>query len=504
MAHDGLDLRSLPGPGGVKMITALVEGNTGRDWCTWLIASAMPLTDGQILPASQLVMEGGALAAVLGACLAGHAIGGWRAGLCAGGLAATWGWSIFTAIVIGADAPACGLAWLGVGLCWMAARTGVRGLLVSLLGAMLVAFAAAVKIVALPAAALLAVGPLLARRWWLGLAHGTATVGGLLLGRQRWLAQPDNHVSEIPTPDWAVISEGLTRVQDILGNTVREDVLLQLLALGVVGALIPGRRWPARLLLAGLTVGVFGFTAQTISDKLRPRYLIPAALAPMVLSGVALSALPALASRVRMLRPLRPLAWIPLVAVCGGLTLDALGLLHGWASLVGRFDATRPADLPTPPQGWMFRHHRLSHLMHTDHSAVGATVLVEQASQAATPLATIPLRDAREFHLTAAAGLAGNAYTVLETRRCCQDVSEGCAERTVAALESAGARLILPTDAGAANRVPMQHKAFARQLAEAASQIRPLEEAGEWWVVWQGAGTGGELPCLKKKRALRR
>ena len=491
----------MPGPGGVKMITALVEGNTRRDWCTWLIAAVTPLTDGSILSASRLVMVGGALAAVLGACMAGHALGGWRAGLCAGGLAATWGWSIFTSIMLGADAPACGLAWLGVGLCWMAGRAGLAGLPVSLTGAMLVTFAAAVKIVALPAAALLAIGPLLTRRWWLGLLHAAAAGAGLLLGRSRWLSTPDSHVSEIPTPDIAVITEGLSHIQDLLGSSVREDVILQLLALGAVGALIPGRRWPVRLLLAALTVGVFGFTAQTISDKLRPRYLIPASLAPVVLAGVLLAVLPRWTARVRLLRPLRPLAWLPLAGVCMGLTLDSLGMLHGWSSLVERFDTTFPAALPTPPQGWMFRYHRLSRLMHTDHAAVGATDLVLLAQHApASGVATIPLRDAREFHLTAAAGLAGLPYTVLETNLCCRGEDDDCAERTIATLESAGARLVLPTELGADNRVPRQHKAFARALRQAADRIRPMKDAGNWWMVWEGSGDGGELPCQRRKR----
>ncbi len=504
MAYGGLDLRSMPGPGGVKMITALAEGNTARDWCTWLIAVAMPLTDGAILPASRLVMEGGALAAVLGACLSGHALGGWRVGLCTGGLAATWGWLIFTATMLGADAPACGLAWLGVGLCWVAGRSGLVGLPVSLVGAALVTFAAAVKIVALPAAALLAIGPLLAGRWWHGLLHALAAGAGLALGRARWLATGESHVTEVPTPDLAVVQEGLTRVQEILGSTIREDVLLQILAMGVLGALIPGRRWGVRLLLAALTVGIYGFTAQTISDKLRPRFLIPATLAPIVLAGVLLALLPDVTARVRALRPLRPLAWLPLVGVCGGLTLDALSLLHGWSSLVGRYDTTLPADLPEPPTGWMFRYHRMSRLMHTDHSAIGATALVGLTQQAPAGVATIPLRDAREFHLTAAAALSGHPYTVLETGRCCKGGEKGsvgdCATRTVAALESAGARLILPTGAGADNRVPMQHKAFAAALEQAAATIRPIEEAGTWWRVWEGAGSGGELPCLLRRR----
>jgi hypothetical protein len=72
------------------MITALVEGNTTRDWCTWLIAAVMPLVDGDIQVAGRLVMEGGALAGVLGACLAGHALGGWRGGLSAGARQEKW------------------------------------------------------------------------------------------------------------------------------------------------------------------------------------------------------------------------------------------------------------------------------------------------------------------------------------------------------------------------------------------------------------------------------
>ncbi|MFT5681687.1 MAG: hypothetical protein ACI8RZ_002593, partial [Myxococcota bacterium] len=56
-----------------------------------------------------------------------------------------------------------------------------------------------------------------------------------------------------------------------------------------------------------------------------------------------------------------------------------------------------------------------------------------------------------------------------------------------------------PNDAGANNRVPQHHKAFAQALQTAAEAIRPMEEAGTWWQVWDGSGSGRTLPCLRRR-----
>ncbi len=118
-----LDLRDLPGPGGVKVLTALATQNLDRDGLTRLTGTLLPLFPDP-LQALRAVVAAGALLAVAGALLAGRALAGPRAGLLAGLVAASFGQSLFASVLQCPDAPAWGLAWLGVGLSWMAARQG--------------------------------------------------------------------------------------------------------------------------------------------------------------------------------------------------------------------------------------------------------------------------------------------------------------------------------------------------------------------------------------------
>lgn len=490
----GLDLRDMPGPAGVKMIAELARGNTGRDWCTWLIAGARPLVDGDTLAAARLVMDLGGVGSVLAVSLAGLAVAGWRAGLAAGLIAACWSPLLFTAVIIGADGPSCALTWLGLAACWVSARLGWRGLPLAVLGCGLALFGAQVKIVTLPAVAFAAVTPLLAPRDRPAYAAVLAAgLGGALLWGGLQLGGQSSMVGGVPALSAEGLRLGAAKLQSLLGPRLTSSIISQVALLGLVGALWPGRHRLARGLLVALAAFVFCFTAQTVSDKLRARYLIPASFPSVVLSGVALGGL------AGALRGLGPLAWLPTAAVCAGLTLDSLGYLTSWSDLRARYQSTQPHHLPPPPPGYQGRYHDLPLLHLSDHSAVGAVDLVELAQAApAAGVATIPLRDAREFHLSAAAGVLDKPYAILEPRRCCEGTAkEQCAREVVAALDAAGGRLVLPTHTGPANRIPVEHLQWYTLLLNAARTRHPVQDTG-WWYVWDGIGSDnavGEIPC---------
>ena len=108
---DGLDLRDMPGAGGVKIVYALATGDYDRDWATWVAASFLPLFGGDVVQTCDtLVLLGGGLLAPLGALLCGWALAGRTAGLAAGRVAATWAQTVHTSLLIGGDGIAVGYA----------------------------------------------------------------------------------------------------------------------------------------------------------------------------------------------------------------------------------------------------------------------------------------------------------------------------------------------------------------------------------------------------------
>ena len=502
-ATRSLDLRGTPGPAGVKMLAALAEGDTHRDPCTLLIATVQSALHTDPLAAMRLVMDASGVACALAAVAAGHALAGWRVGLAAGLLAACWSPAIFTTLLLSADAPSTALTWLGVAACWAGARAGWRGLPLAVVGVGLALYGAHLKIVALPAAAYIAVAPLLvptpppARRWATHLLRAllAAGLGGLLVWGARQLTASDDVVNAGSTtlPSLAVLWAALQRIPPLTSEVSR-----QLLALGALGALWPLRRARlARLLLLPLALGVLAFTAHTVDQKLRLRYLVPAGLAPLVLGGAVLGGLAETARRWR----LGPLGWLPTILVCLGLTMDSIAWLEGWSNLRSRYTHTTPPALPHPPAAYLAASRYLPIIEVLDPEVGGSTELVAVVAGApAGGVAGIPLFDAREYHLRALAGLSGTPVAILEPRRCCQEsqASDTCARRLVSDLAQAGGRLVLPSDAGPGNRVPHQHTAWGRMLRTAAeATLGTPRQPDPWWLVWDSPEPTrrSDLPC---------
>lgn len=494
-ASQGLDLRDMPGPAGVKMIAELARGNTGRDWCTWLIACLLPLTQNDILQATQLLITLGGVGCIVAVCVAGNVLGGWRAGLSAGLLAACWSPLLFTSLVIGADAPSCALTWMGLAACWLGAQKGWRGLPLVALGAALGLFGALVKIVTLPALAFAAVTPLLVpKRHRIYSIFLATALGGVLLAGGLSLGSGSSMVDGVPPLSVAGLRGGLDLVNGLLGPRWTSSLITQMALLGIAGAVWPTKHKAVKVLLVALAIVAFSFTAQTVSDKLRARYLIPASFPSLVLAGVLLGDL------TRRLRRLSILAWLPVAGICLGLGFDSAAFLGNWSNLRARYQTIAPHQLPNAPFAYQIRYEQLPLLHLMDHSAVGATDLVRLAEQAPSAgIATIPLRDAREFHLSAAAGLRDIPYAILENGKCCGNArsADSCAESVIAQMDAIGAWLVLPTSAGVSNRIPFQHAQWLTRLKSQASALHPAEE-GQWWWVWKGSGDAPgsvELPC---------
>lgn len=486
-----LDRSDLPGPGGVKVLTALATGDLDRDGLTQLCAPLLRWLDP--LQALQWVVSAGGLAAVLGAMLAAGALGGRTAALVAGVGAATFAQGAFAAVSYGPDGPAAGAVWLGVGLAWWGARQGRAWLIGVPLGAVLAAVGVTVKINAAPGVALLALTPLLvpprhAAR--LGcvlvlLAVGTWAGLGMLP------AQPTQQAGAPASLTVSTLMGGLESVWALPSRQhPQAEPLLQLGLVAAVAALVPGRRWGLQLATLAVGLCAVGVAAATIGDLLRPRYLLAAALPAFVLLGAAAADLAAALPR----RWLRAGLGVGLAGALGGLcTLDAVAYLSAWSNLRVAAMGAAPDTLPAVPPAWQIRYARLSNLVLTDTSEVGARTLVA-LGETAPPggVATVPLRDAREFHLRAGASLAGNDHRILDARRCCAGRPlDACAQALFDAVDAAGARLVLPTATPGRMRVPPPHQPLAAAL-RAAGEFRQVDP---WWLVHEPTGAGGALPC---------
>ena len=487
-----LTLHDLPGPGGVKVIAALGEGNTGRDWTTWLVAATLPWVGGDLLVGATLTMVAASVAAVVGATLSGWALGGRSAALAAGALAALWSQAIHPAVVIGADGVAMGASWLGVGLVLWGAGRSVR-LPAVLAGAGCLHFALLVKVTAAPVVVLVALAPLVA-----GSLPRAVLVGlvGVAVGATASLGGPGSGPVALDWPRGAA--------ERLLSGHPEGYVFGVLLQLSIVAALVPGRRWGARLAMAAALVVTLDIAADTGGVKARPRHLATAGLGLVVLAGWLVGAVPAAVARALgdgrpgwLQGSLRTAALAPVVLVGALLVQDSLGFFHGWAALRSQWLVESGCTLPRPEPAWSQLYGGLSSHAFTDHSDPGADVLVELARTAPPGgVATVVLRDNREFHLLAGAALGGRSATVLDPAKCCRGTTVGvaCARSVVAALDRAGARVVLPSAAGL-SRTPRVNHPHDRFLELLERELDGLEGHTRWWRTWTGSGSGGALPC---------
>ncbi|MEC7949425.1 MAG: hypothetical protein VX265_17790 [Myxococcota bacterium] len=507
---DRLDLRDLPGPGGVKIIAALTEGNFQRDRATEVIAGVLPWFSDAEAASRGVCMAGGVLA-VLGATLAARGAGGRAAAVATAALAACWSQAVYVSILIGADSIAMGLAWLGAGLALVGPRLGWGGMAVVPLGLGLATLAIPIKVSAMPAVAVIAAAPFLVRphRWKLGIGLGVILAACGLAARGVLMPGDAAHVGAVPTPSLAMVEMGWQRLQGLPDAHPEGLVLVQFAGVAAAGALLPGHGWAGRVVLGLVGFAALGFTAETVGTRLRPRFLTAAALPMLVLAGCAVGVatdLVRLAIKRILPRLHRASAALALLGLLAAIPVwqDMLGFHGAWAQYRLEQLGTQPARLPSAPPAWQHHYRKLGGLVFVDTSDQGALDLVRLGRDAPSGgAATVPLRDAREFHLRAGAGLAGKPTVILETRRCCRQGEDPgtCAARVVRELDAAGASLLVPVHVDRTLRVPRPHQSFWRALEAAAAAAGGLEPQGHWWKVRPPSGVGGgALPCGRNGR----
>ena len=456
-----MDLRDLAGPGGTLLVRDLARGETSQGlaaWMGWPVAALL----GPVI-AARVLVSASVAAAVVGAGLAGRALGGLWSGSVAALLVACWALSAGQGWLISGGTVAWGLCWLGIGLTWDGAERTAPGAVA--LGAGLVVLGAAAKLTALSAAPLVVLALFVAEenRLRLGLAMVLGSAVALLLAG---LTLPT-------TAPWAT-EQALQQSAALavlvgLPTKTPQGVLPMAVGMAVLGAVLSPRRRVAGAAVALVVIG-FVAIASARGERLQPRHLLPLSF------GLVIPAA-ALAARVRGLA-------VVMVVVA---LLDTLAWGHAWAELrathleTAAFQAPRPPWPTYEPPAWTVFH---------ESSTPGAIALMTLASEGDGGVVGLPLADRRESHLEAAAAIVGQPSRVLTTARCCQtgEAIEACAVRVQSDLLASGARLILPGNSVA---VPEVHRDFAAALM---AQQRSRRRSSARWQVVAGRGDG-PLPC---------
>lgn len=509
-----LDQRDLPGPASGQLLTRislLPEHGLPPPMDQLLVAwdQASPLGT---LADMRLVMVLAAVAAVVGAMLAGRALAGpgavgRSAAVGAGLAAACFSQLVLHSTWISYDTVALGLGWLGLGLAMWAADRGGRALPLAVLGMVGVGLAPLVKETAEPLRALLFVVPMVA---WRAPVRAVALL--LVAAPMAWYgpAWLDAHVhltagrggqDLAPTASLAAAREGLDMVRAMLHPTDRPrlSLLLPLAGVAALAAALPGRRWPARLSFALLGLVAVGITARLLPEGwLRLRYLTTALFPVVVLSGV-------LAGRAAWaLRRLGPLSWAPPLALAGVLAVDAADAVHEEVAVRVPWTRVGLPDLPRPPRSaWRLNDQSVGTAW--THLAVGGAAQLWPLLEGQTrPIATPTMMDERGSQVRAVAALLGQSSIDLDARRCCSGElaalgTTACAARVAAALDQAGVDLILPHLRPGDWRVPGVDP-WVSGLRQAALEDGRLELPAEDgptsdWEVARATGQGGALPC---------
>ncbi len=483
-----LDLSPLFGPGGVKSIAALLADYPQRDWGTWVMNLCMDWADDEE-GAARLAIWLGYVGTVLGIALCGFRLTGWAGARVGALMTLCFAPLIWNTILVGPDGIATGVAWLGIGLAWSSTK-GKWWLSIPLccLGAFLCIFAAKIKITALPCAAYLGVVPLLAMKpRWIGKVEGIVVglfcAGTLLYLRQHWMPSTNNHIAggQAASLSLDTLRYGWIQLQTVFDE---EDVIVQLAGVGLVGALLPGRNWFARVGISLLCGAVLCITASTLGMKIRPRYFVAAELPILILVGTA----------VTQYGWMRWLGQIASLGIAGMLWLDTIAYHQAWSDMMTRLSGTNPHTLVDVPDGWKNRYTKFPRLDHDDHSTIGAKRLHLLAKEAPTQFVFgVPLRDGREHHLEASGGLGGHQTRIATPKFCCQyttDLSQ-CAEQTVDALLRSNSRLILPIVSKHHNRIPNDTRRWYQLMLYYASQSPNWKPDSQWGYL---DGSGAQKP----------
>lgn len=238
------------------------------------------------------------------------------------------------------------------------------------------------------------------------------------------------------------------------------------------------------------------FTAASLGQVLRPRYLVGLGLGLIIPLGWGISLL---TGRTKV-----PIGIIVSIV----LSLDTWAFFHQWGILRHQLLGGLPSNIWSPPNYWAQQYAQYPVLTLKDLTMTGALDFQDAwLSQPETQGIALPrLRDERHRNIQAYAAMRGQDILILDPGKCCagHPVDAECAAQTAQEVLQSGYALLLPVEIPDVERIYPNEKAWVEDLSSHVSSNGILSD---YWV-WQpstNTSNTSNLPCqfdvpFKKKQ----
>ena len=180
------------------------------------------------------------------------------------------------------------------------------------------------------------------------------------------------------------------------------------------------------------------FTAHTLDELVRPRYLTVASFGILVCVGAAAGRLVNLKKRWTAL---------PLVIIVGFNLFDSWSFIDAWAQKRTEITGANALMWPEPPKLWQRQFKNMTDLTLRDLTLWGGVKLAELSRSHPNGLAIPRLRDDRHFSLAGLAQIYDIPHVIVDPGNCCRGrhADTSCAAQVMSDLQSAGVTMVIPT-----------------------------------------------------------
>ena len=493
-----LDLRDYPGAAGTLSLYRATGRDAGTDIAAYGLRWLQYWLNVDLHAANTILSVGSGSAIVLSSTVIAWRVLGREAALWSGLFAALWTPHPFMAILTGIDPMVLGgtalaLALISVGLfsSWMGTPLVVVGtaLLLPLLQA---------KSIAIPLCAIGGIWLFPPKKWKPWLLSGILLISSVLF----FQPSADGRFT-IPAFTRRTLEFGWIRIHQLYERGFPEGKFDQIWILGGMVILLSAilqRNWTrntSRLTILWLLTGfVMFFTAASLGQVLRPRYLAGFGVALIIPIGWGIS----------LLSTRRQFLFGTILSIV--FTLDTWAFFHQWGHLRHQILGGNPPHIWTPPSYWTQQYSQYPVLTLKDLTMTGALDFQDAwLSQPETQGIALPrLRDERHRNIQAYAAMRGQDILILDPGKCCagHPVDDLCAAQTAQQVLDSGYALLLPTEIPDVDRIYPNEHAWIEDLA---SHVASNGVHSDFWV-WQpsnNTASTSNLPCqfdvpFKKKQ----
>lgn len=491
LLRNQVDLRDRPGAAGTLSIyRASPTTPTAKDWSAQAIELIHHQFNTPLDLSSSIVSLSAVIFGLFGLTAAGYAMDGKRGALGAGLLGACWPLTIYMGILDGVDPMAFGLAWLAVGCCWLSGINKWWGIVLGLVGGAAAPFAISLKETALPAVALCALSPIFFRpsKWLIITVPATLYS---LYWSYAWFWPDEATRLDTEIPDAATLRHGWYRLKELAFRGLPEGKFDQFLLLAFLSGLVPVGAWWRRLLIAFASGAALCFTAHTLDELVRPRYLATAMLGCLACSGAVLGVL----TRYRGY-----LLKIPLIVVVCLCIMDSWSFFVAWTDKRVEVTGAQALNWPKPPSTWSRQFKNMTDLTLRDLTLWGGVELAELTKRYPNGLAIPRLRDDRHRSLSGLAEIHGAPHVIVDPGNCCtgRPADTRCAIDIVERLQKAGVGLVIPTEIKGVQRGNRFEEKWTDNLRSAMSSYDTIIEHDFWILLEAPMTKDGDLPCKTK------